>query len=109
MTAARQPDERKVRHPRWVVLVVWPAILLLTCGLLLPMVVVVRDGEAWSYSSHNIRQIGLAILNYYDAYHNHLPPAVRKGADGRPLLSWRVLVLPYLEEDNLYRQFKFDE
>jgi len=38
-----------------------------------------------------------------------LPPAVRKGPDGQPLFSWRVLILPYLEQDHLYRQFNLDE
>jgi hypothetical protein len=48
------------------------------------------------------------MLNYSDT-HGKLPPAVVYSKDGRPLLSWRVLILPYLEEDKLYNQFKLDE
>ena len=47
-------------------------------------------------------------MNYQDA-HGRLPPAVVESKDGKPLLSWRVLILPYLDEDKLYKQFKLDE
>lgn len=46
--------------------------------------------------------------NYHDD-HGRFPPAAVRDPAGRPLLSWRVLLLPYLEEDSLYRQFKLDE
>jgi hypothetical protein len=52
--------------------------------------------------------ICLALLNYHDAY-GHLAPAVVRDKDGRPLYSWRVAILPYLEQDHLYREFKLDE
>jgi RNA polymerase sigma factor (sigma-70 family) len=58
-------------------------------------------------SMNNLRQIMLAIHNYHDA-NNRLPADVRD-KDGKPLLSWRVLILPYLEQDNLYQQFHLDE
>jgi hypothetical protein len=38
-----------------------------------------------------------------------LPPAVVYGPSGEPLYSWRVLVLPFIEEENLYREFHLDE
>lgn len=46
--------------------------------------------------------------NYHDA-HGRLPPAVVYGSDGQPLYSWRVLLLPYLGQDDLYRQFRLEE
>jgi hypothetical protein len=46
--------------------------------------------------------------NYHDA-HGRLPPAVVYGKDGRPLYSWRVLLLPYLEQKDLYEEFHLDE
>ncbi len=52
--------------------------------------------------------MALAMRNYESAY-GHLPPAVVYGENGQPLYSWRVLILPYIEEDELYRQFKLDE
>jgi hypothetical protein len=38
-----------------------------------------------------------------------LPTAAIYSKDGRPLLSWRVAILPYIEQDDLYRQFRLDE
>jgi Protein of unknown function (DUF1559) len=52
--------------------------------------------------------VSLALLDYESA-HGHLPPAVVYGYDGQPLYSWRVLVLPYIEQDALYKQFHLDE
>ena len=66
----------------------------------------VADHRARSFN--NIKQIGLAMHNYR-ATHNTFPPAYRAGADGKPLLSWRVLVLPYVEQKELYDQFHLDE
>ena len=48
-------------------------------------------------------------MHNYQAKHGRLPPAVVYGEDGAPLLSWRVLILPYIEQDILFRQFKLDE
>ena len=48
------------------------------------------------------------MLNYQDE-HGRLPPAVVYGEDGRPLHSWRVLLLPYIEQQELYEQFHLDE
>ena len=59
-------------------------------------------------SSCNLKQIGLAFHNYH-AIHKRLPQAAICNADGRPLLSWRVALLPYLEEEELYRAFHLDE
>lgn len=46
--------------------------------------------------------------NYQDT-HGRLPPAVVYGKYGQPLYSWRVLLLPYLEEQELHSQFHLDE
>jgi hypothetical protein len=58
-------------------------------------------------SQNNLKQLGIAIHSYHDV-HGFLPTDVRD-ADGKPLLSWRVLLLPYLEQEPLYRRFKLDE
>jgi RNA polymerase sigma factor (sigma-70 family) len=60
-----------------------------------------------SLSRNNLKQIALAFHNYHDV-HGYFPANVLD-ADGRPLLSWRVLLLPYLQEDKLFKQFKLDE
>lgn len=50
----------------------------------------------------------MAVANYESA-HGHLPPAYQLGPDGRPWHSWRVLVLPYIEGDALFKRYRFDE
>src|SRR5262245_28247263 len=52
--------------------------------------------------------MGLALLEYADA-HGRLPAAAVRSKDGKPLLSWRVLILPYLEQKPLFDKFKQDE
>jgi hypothetical protein len=53
-------------------------------------------------------QLVLAMHNYNDE-HGRLPPAVVHGEDGKPLYSWRVLILPYIEQQKLYQKFNLDE
>jgi hypothetical protein len=57
---------------------------------------------------NQFKQIALAMLNYESAKKTY-PPAASYDAHGKPLLSWRVLVLPYLDEMELYKQFHLDE
>jgi hypothetical protein len=59
-------------------------------------------------ASNNLKQIGLAMHIYHDNY-ARFPPAALRGPDGRPLLSWRVALLPFLEQQHLYNQFRLDE
>ncbi|HZZ78576.1 MAG TPA: TIGR03067 domain-containing protein [Gemmataceae bacterium] len=54
-------------------------------------------------SEINLKVIGLAIHGYHDA--NKGLPQISIGDQGKPLLSWRVALLPYLDEGELYRQF----
>jgi prepilin-type processing-associated H-X9-DG protein len=56
---------------------------------------------------NNLKQIALAFHNYHDA--NGFLPIDKVGKDGKALLSWRVEILPYVEELTLYNQFKMDE
>jgi len=58
-------------------------------------------------SSNNLKQIGLAFHNFNDAT-GALPNNVTD-KDGKALLSWRVQILPYIEEDKLYKEFKLNE
>lgn len=59
-------------------------------------------------SSNNLKQIALAVISYADEHKGQLPADIRD-KDGKVLLSWRVLLLPYLEEGPLFKQFKLDE
>jgi hypothetical protein len=63
--------------------------------------------EQLATSSNNLRQIALAFHNYNDT--NGALPANQFSKDGKPLLSWRVQILPFIEQDHVYKQFKLDE
>lgn len=64
--------------------------------------------SARAQSSNNLRQIGIAFHGYHDVQKT-LPPAFTRDAGGKPLLSWRVYLLPYLEQEHLFKQFRLDE
>jgi prepilin-type processing-associated H-X9-DG protein len=82
-------------------------------GLLLPAVDKVRNAAARTATSNNLRQIGLAIHSYADVNGSKLPmPAWTQKPGQQPKpggLSWRVHLLPYLEQQQLYNQFHLDE
>lgn len=77
-------------------------------GLLLPAVQAAREAARRNASLNNMKQIMLAMHNYHDT-RGHLPPAYSMDDEGNALLSWRVLILPYLEEQALYDEFHLDE
>ncbi|HEV3144747.1 MAG TPA: DUF1559 domain-containing protein, partial [Gemmataceae bacterium] len=56
-------------------------------------------------SQNNLKQISLATINYADTFNGTLPQAAICDKNGKPLLSWRVAILPFIEQDNLYKQF----
>lgn len=61
-----------------------------------------------SQSTNHLKQIGLAMHNFHDVW-KQFPPAVIYGPDGKPWHSWRVLILPFIEQQPLYQQYRFDE
>jgi hypothetical protein len=68
----------------------------------------VREAAERTRSSNNLKQIGLAMHNYLDA-NGRFPAVANFGKDDKPLLSWRVHLLPYLDQDALYKEFHLDE
>lgn len=84
-----------------------PAVMAL--GLMLPAVNKVRDAAARNHDANNLKQLGRAMHNFSDTY-GRLPQATAYlSREGKPGLSWRVALLPFVEEDALYKQFKLDE
>src|SRR5262249_35014844 len=67
-----------------------------------------REAARRMQCSNNLKHIGLALPNYHDDYRS-LPPAYIADAEGRPMHSWRVLILPYLEQKSLYDKYDFSE
>ena len=77
-------------------------------GMLLPAVQQVRFASRRVQSMNKLRQLALATLNHESAF-QYFPRQAIYSDDGKPLLSWRVKVLPFLEENVLYDQFHLDE
>ncbi len=84
-----------------------PAVAGVAVALLLPAVQAAREAARRAQCINNLKLIGLAfhnVLSTTDAF-----PANIVDKDGKPLLSWRVAILPYIEQQDLYNEFKLDE
>ena len=83
------------------------SIIVILVSCLLPFV---RSGghPPRIYVRNQMKEIGLAMHNYESA-HLTLPDTAIRDENGKALLSWRVSLLPYLEHDELFNQFKLDE
>ena len=97
---------RKKRWVAWlaagfVAVGLFVALLLLASQIVLPIQRRVRCAA-------NLKQIGLALHGYHTEWHC-FPPAYLTDKNGRPMHSWRVLILPHLNERALYQQYWFEE
>ncbi len=68
----------------------------------------IRDNTPGMYRASQLRNVVIAMHRYHEE-HNKLLTTNILNASGKPLLSWRVALLPYLGEEELYHQFKLDE
>ena len=115
--AAYRPPKESSAGPIILIVLALVLVVVVVCGgilaaLLLPAVGAAREGarEAArrSMCTNNLKQIGLAIHNYHDTY-TCLPAAVLTDEDGQPMRSWRVAILPFVEQAPLYDQYDFSE
>src|SRR5438874_311018 len=79
------------------------AITAILLGLLMSAVQHVRAAAARATCANNLHQIGLALHGYHDS-HGSLPPGVKFTDDPFRGMAWSARVLPYLEQDALWKQ-----
>lgn len=77
-------------------------------GLLLPAIQASREAALRTQGQNNIKQIFLGLHSYYDV-NGSFPPAVLLGPDGKTKYSWRVAILPYIDQANLYNAYDRNE
>jgi Protein of unknown function (DUF1559) len=75
----------------------------------LPACQLVHHAALRTMTQNRLKQVTMAVINFADQSHGQLPPAAVRAKDGKPLLSWRVAILPFLNEEDLYREFRVEE
>jgi len=98
--------------PRWKIIVT--VVVAVAGAAIIGGVFLSRFNAQYAAARRNVamnrlRMIAMGIHNYEIADGQRGPPAAIYGRDGKPLLSWRVAVLPFLDEKALYDQFHLDE
>jgi prepilin-type processing-associated H-X9-DG protein len=85
--------------------IVFVVLALALVAMLLPATCVTQPTAARrAQCQNNLKQIGLALLNYESAY-RCFPPAIFTDDHGKPMMSWRVAILPFAEHQPLYEQY----
>jgi prepilin-type processing-associated H-X9-DG protein len=103
---ADEPPERMSgwRGPRLIEVLIVVFIIGLLTALLIPARRGAGEAARSTQCRNNLKQIGLAMHNYGDI-NGTFPPAYVADADGKPMHSWRVLILPHAVLDPLYRRY----
>jgi prepilin-type processing-associated H-X9-DG protein len=119
----RWPDDGSVWKAKWTASLVAVVVLMFAAGI---SAAGIAHQVGWLLTSHepliessfsgligrvqssnNLRQMGLAILNY-ESEHGTMPPAATLDPEGRLLHGWQARLLPYMEPTALYNNINFN-
>jgi hypothetical protein len=107
------PQTPRVGYRRWLSgwrlgCIFWGVILVVAIVLLYPAVQNAREAARRSQCKGDLFFLGFALRNYHERY-SCFPPPYIADADGRPMHSWRVLLLPFMDKADVFNEYRFDE
>ena len=89
-------------------LLIYGALLCALLAVVVPLVRTARRAARQLTCQNNLKQIGLALQNYHDI-HKTFPWAITYAEDGTPMHSWRVRLVPYIEQSPFYDHYNLKE
>lgn len=100
--------EKPARSFTLLELLVVIAVIAVLLAILLPNVRYSRGAAQRAQCAGHLKKIAVALYEY-EAEHHALPPAYTVDVEGKPLHSWRTLLLPYLEQRALYEKIDLNK
>ncbi len=101
-----------IRNSRRIAIAVAMLVFLATSSFLSWWHIAIFSSRTWGarslYCANNLRLISLAMKAYHNKY-GRFPPAYIADAQGKPIHSWRVLLLPFLDQEALFQRYSFSE
>ena len=108
LSDASVPPKHKGGHGCLIAILLALLVVGILIALLLPAVESAREAARRCSCNDHMKQIVLAMHSYQEQY-KCFPPAFIADKNGKPMHSWRVLLLPYLCGNEFYEQYRFDE
>jgi len=104
----RLPDKSGMSRRSWGCIVATTAVFVAVFVVGIWFYQSIQRANDRVHRSKNLKILGLSLHNYHEVY-GALPPAYVADENGKPMHSWRVLLLPFIEQQELYDRYNFDE